>query len=118
MDDLSAVLPNTILQRALRNEEEFVFPYPDVLEVIRAASEHEVAVLGVELFEIQKAGLGVRDYSGYECDSSRPWHDFVRANNDEALRFINDHRSGEEHGYILTTASQREFQRLKESDSA
>lgn len=117
MDDLVAVLPNTILQRALRNEGEFVFPYPDVLEVIRLASEHDVAVLGVELFKIEKTDLCVRGYSGYECDQGRPWHDFVRANNDEALKFINDRHPDPEQWYILTATSRHEFYQLGKSGS-
>jgi hypothetical protein len=83
----------------------------------QAASEQQVAVPGVELFEIQKAGLGVRDYSGYEFDSGCPWYDFVQANNDEALRFMNDHCSGRERRCSLTSTSQREFERLRECDS-
>lgn len=112
MDDLTAVVPTDLLARARRNENEFVFPHPDVLEVIRAATEHGVAILGVEMFEI-KRGLRAEDYSGYEFDCGDDWQGFVRENNSAALEFVRSHPSGEEHGYILTAVSEREFRQLR-----
>ncbi len=112
MGDLTTVVPRTLLDRARQNENEFVFPYPDVLEVIRLATEHGVAILGVEMFEVQQ-DLRVEDYSGYEFACGDNWREFVRANNSAALDFIQSHPSREEHGYILTAASEREFRQLR-----
>ncbi|MCC6487559.1 MAG: hypothetical protein IT364_08655 [Candidatus Hydrogenedentes bacterium] len=107
-------MPTNLLGRARRNENEFVFPYPDVLEVIRLATAHSVAILGVEMFEVSDC-LQVQDYSGYEFASGSDWQEFVRANNDAALEFVHSHPGGEEHGYIVTAASEREFRRLGSS---
>lgn len=112
MDDLTAVVPKNLLDRATRNENEFVFPHPDVLEVIRVATEHGIAILGVEMFEV-KRHLRVKDYSGYEFVCGDDWQEFVRTNNRSALEYIRSHASGEEHGYILTAASEREFRQLR-----
>lgn len=112
MDDLTSIVPTDLLGRARRNEKEYVFPHPDVLDVIRLATEHDVAILGVEVFEV-KEGLRVEDYSGYEFASCDDWRDFVRINNSAALEFVRSHPAGEDHGYILTSASEREFRQLR-----
>ncbi len=113
MDDLTAVMPTNLLNRARRNENEFVFPYPDVLDAIRVATEHNVAILGMETFEVNE-GLRVEDYSGYEFPCGDDWREFVRVNNSAALEFVHSHLIGEDHGYILTSASEREFRQLKQ----
>lgn len=71
-----------------------------------------VAILGVEMFEARR-GLRVEDYSGYEFACGGDWQEFVRANSSAALDFIRSHPAGEEHGYILTAASEREFRQLR-----
>ncbi len=112
MDDLTAIVPTNLLDRARRSGNELVFQHPDALEVVSAATEHGVAVLGVEVFQVE-AGLQVEDYSGYEFPCSDDWQEFVRANNTAALEFICGHSSVEERGYILTAVSEREFRQLK-----
>lgn len=112
MDDLISIVPTEILDRARRDGKEFVFPHPDVLDVIRLATEHDVAILGIEVFEV-KAGLLVEDYSGYEFPHGDDWRDFVRDNNSAALEFVCRHPAGGDHGYILTSASEREFRQLR-----
>lgn len=112
MDDLTSMVPADLLDRARRNETEFVFAHPDVLDVIRVATEHDVAILGIEVFEV-KGGLRAQDYSGYEFPCGDDWRDFVRVNNSAALEFVRSHPAGEDHGYILTSASEREFRQLR-----
>lgn len=112
MDDFASVVPADVLRRARKNDDEFVFPYPEVIDAIRAASENDVATLGVEVFEIDDS-LRAQDYSGYEFNDCDDWRAFVRANNAAALEFVQSHRKGEDHGYILTATSEREFRQLK-----
>ena len=113
IQDLTRALTHDLKKTAIESEDEFVFPYPEVISVIRIASEHEIAILGVEAFEVRTDGLKVVDYSGYEFQFTGDWQAFVKTNNAEAARFIEAHRLGENHGYILTSASSREFASLK-----
>lgn len=111
MEDLISIVPAELLDRARLNETEFVFAHPDVLDVIRIATEHAVAILGIEVFEV-KDGLLAQDYSGYEFPSGDDWRDFVLVNNRAAMEFVRSHPAGEDHGYILTSSSEREFRQL------
>ena len=78
------------------------------------ASEHGIAILGLEAFEVQKDGLlsvDLADASAY-IRFTGDWKTYVAAMNAEAERWIREHRLGENHGYILTSASQDEFATL------
>jgi hypothetical protein len=105
-------LPADLLRRTWKNEDEFVFPYPEVIRGIEAATAHDIAILGVEVFEIDDR-LVAQEYSGYEFRDESDWRTFVQANNAAALEFVRSHRKGEDHGYILTATSEREFRQLK-----
>jgi hypothetical protein len=112
VDDFTSVMPADLLRRARKNNNELVFPYPEVMQAIAAATEKDVAILGVEVFEIDD-GLRVQDYSGYEFNEDADWRKFVQANNAAALEFVHNYSKGEGHGYILTATSEREFRHLK-----
>jgi hypothetical protein len=43
------------------------------------------------------------------------WKAYVATMNAEADRWLKEHRLGENHGYILTSASEREFASLQKS---
>ena len=89
-----------------------MFPYPDVLDVIDLATNHSLAVLGVEVFQLEPHGLFVQKISDYEVGFSGDWEAFVRNNNAHAKEFVQQEIRGEEHGYILTSASKQEFDKL------
>lgn len=72
-------------------------------------------MLGLELFRILAAGLGVEDYSGYDFSPEGDWPDYVYRNNQAALKWLHERQRGSGYGYILTSASQNEFNRLQKT---
>ena len=114
-DDLDRVLPQDIISRARTTPDgtEYVIPYADVLEAVQIATEHAIAVLGVEVFQIIGDGLLAQEYSTYEFSLGDDWEAFVRLNNVQARDFVEHHARGEEHGYILTSTSKHEFADLR-----
>ena len=98
---------------------ELAFTSPEVSEVIGRCTENNIAVLGVELFEVRPTGYFTKNLSVYDQQmGSGPkqharWADYVRANNVLAEEFVKRNPSGDDHVYVLTTASWREFQEIK-----
>ncbi|MGH7868676.1 MAG: hypothetical protein ACREP9_13865 [Candidatus Dormibacteraceae bacterium] len=121
MGDLERILPEDLKRQALTlgsnrtsPSTELVLPYADALRAVAIAAEHEIAVLGLEAFEVQKDGLltvGLADASSYVPFTGN-WKAYVATINAEAERWLNEHRLGENHGYILTSTSQMEFAML------
>ncbi len=101
--------------------DELAFTFPEVAEVIRRCTENEIAVLGVEIFEVRPSGYFTKSLSDYDQHmGSGPkqqagWADYVKANNCFAEEFVKLHPTGDDHVYVLTTASWREFQEMKGS---
>jgi hypothetical protein len=115
MREFDRVLPNDLKGRSLWCGDELVLPYAEALSVIGTATEHQIAVLGLEAFEVQKEGLltvHLADASAY-TPFTGDWKVYVATMNAEAERWLKEHRLGENHGYILTSASEREFALLK-----
>lgn len=114
MKDLEHVLPDYLKRAAVPCGTELVLPYLEALDAVAIATEHLIAVLGVESFEVLRDGLQVIDYSGYDRDIlfAGDWRALVIAHNSQATCWIREHRLGENHGYILTSASQKEFTML------
>ena len=120
MRALESVLPEDVKNRALtlRNDSasphpELVLPFAEALRAIEIASEHQIAVLGLDAFEARTDGLltvGLADASRY-IRFTGDWKAYVAKMNAEAERWIREHPLGENHGYILTSASQDEFAR-------
>jgi hypothetical protein len=98
---------------------ELAFTFPEVSDVIRRCSENEIAVLGVEVFEVRPTGYVTKKLSVYDQQMGRGpeqregWADYVKANNALAEEFVGLNPSGDDHVYVLTTASWREFQEAK-----
>jgi hypothetical protein len=113
MGDLECALLEDLKKAAISSEHELVLPYAEALTAIAVATEYQIAVLGLESFEAQNNGLLTVDYSRYEFRIAGSWSEFVRTNNAEAERWIKEHRLGENHGYILTSTSEKEFASLK-----
>jgi hypothetical protein len=111
-DALEKIVPEHIKVNALRYKNELVFSFPDVKDIVNLASNAGIAVLGVETFQILENRLLVRDCSGYEITFAGHWNEFVKANNALAVEYIEQHRRGEDHGYILTSTSEEEFREL------
>jgi hypothetical protein len=114
MDEFDKILPSEITAKATRSGNEWVLPLAEANRAIHLASEHRIAILGVEAFRILDNGLGVENYSGYEFEYESEWPAYVRQNNEAALRFIQEHPVGHGHGYILTTVSEIEFRAMRQ----
>lgn len=114
MGDFETSLSGEITQPAARSGEELVLTIGQAQRAIGIATQHLIAVLGVEAFRILGDGLGVVNYSGCGFEPRGDWTELVRLNNDEAVRFLAENRLGDGYGYILTATSEQEFLRLGE----
>jgi hypothetical protein len=100
--------------------DEMTFSFPEVLEVIRLCSANHIAVLGVEVFEVRAEGYHTKNLSGYDQEMNdgprviEGWPDYVTQNNSLAGNFIHQNQMGDDHVYVLTTASWREFCKIQE----
>jgi hypothetical protein len=119
-----SILPDEITRLAIKlgkgilpsPHTELVLPYSEALRAIRIATEHDIAVLGLEAHEVKTDGLltiGLADASAY-IRYAGDWKVYVAKMNSAAELWITEHRLGENHGYILTSTSEREF--IAESD--
>jgi len=121
MSVLKSVLPDDLKRHALTLGNDFasprtelVLPYAEALRAIAIASEHEIAVLGLEAFEVQREGLLAADladasaYVPFEGD----WGTYVAKMNAEAELWLREHRLGENYGYILSSTLKKEFASL------
>ena len=99
---------------------ELAFTFPDVLEVLKLCTENEIAVLGVEIFEVRQNGYLTKNLSVYDQQIGKgpkqqgAWGDYVNANNRFAEEYVRLNSAGDDHVYVLTTATWREFQETKE----
>jgi hypothetical protein len=117
MGELERILPSELTDAALASGSELVLPYAEALHAIVVATRNQIAVLGLEAFEVRKDGLStvnMADASSYTVFTG-DWKAYVAAMNAEADCWIRKHRLGENHGYILTSASEREFADLKDA---
>jgi len=99
---------------------ELAFTFPEILEVIRLCTVNEIAVLGVEIFEVRADGYYTKNWSVYDQQMKRSpeqrqeWSTYVGENNAFAEEFIHLNRTGDDHIYVLTTSSWREFCKIQE----
>jgi hypothetical protein len=96
---------------------ELTFPFPEVLKVIDQCSANRIAVLGVELFLVRSDGYYASGCSDYDLQERQKWPEvqladwpeYVKYNNALARECVHRNPLGDEHVYVLTTASWREF---------
>ena len=111
MSKLEEVLPEELKKNAIAAGNELVLSHAEALSAIRVATEHQIAVLGLEAFAVRKDGLltvAISDPATYihlSCD----WSAYVAAINAECDLWVRQHAFGDGHGYILTSASEDEF---------
>jgi hypothetical protein len=119
MGSLERILPKDLTGNPLKlgnegfgsSRTELVLPHAEALRAIAIATERDIAILGLEAFEVQQEGLltvDLADASAY-IHFAGDWERYVAAMNAEAELWIRGHRLGENHGYILTSASRDEF---------
>ena len=100
--------------------DEMTFSFPEVLEVIKLCTANRIAVLGLELFEVHPEGYHTKKLSGYDQQMNKGpekidgWPDYVRMNNALAEDFVRQNPTGDDHVYVLTTSSWREFCEIQE----
>ena len=115
VDELDRILPDEIKKRGTSWGNELVLPYDEALQAIAVATQHQIAILGFEAFEITSEGLltvDMADASSY-VPFTGDWKAYLNKMNQEGERWIRQHRFGEDHGYILTSASEKEFASLR-----
>ncbi len=89
---------------------ELGFSFPDVFEAIRLCTTNDIAVLGIEIFQVCGDSFNTIKMSAYDLpDPHQGWHDYVDANNTLAKEFCRLSPMGDDHIYVLTASSWREF---------
>jgi hypothetical protein len=111
---LDCLLSDDIRRRSIVIGNERILSYEEALTAGRLAAEQSIAVLGFDAGEVLEDGFQMIDYSGYDCEvMPKPhWYAYVSEMNTKALDWITTHRSGKNHGYILTSTSEQEFYAL------
>jgi hypothetical protein len=113
-DDFRKLLPDEITVASVRCGNEWLIPLFHVTEALKIATEHLIAVLGVEVLRISPHGNRTEGYTGYEFTLQGDWGVFVSQNNQAAAQYIAEHQYGDGYGYILTTTSAEEFSHLRD----
>jgi hypothetical protein len=106
--------------------DELTFSFPEVLKVIELCSANQIAVLGVELFLVRADGhyaLGSSDYDLQEKQKwptvqLADWPEYVNWNNGLAEECVRRNPLGDEHVYVLSTASWTEFCEIQRRNGA
>jgi hypothetical protein len=102
---------------------ELTFAFPEVVEAIGLCTKNQIAVLGVEIFLVKCDGFYANGCSDYDLGITRKWPDvpagdwveYVNENNELAEQCIRRNPAGDDHVYVLTTASFREHVELQEN---
>jgi hypothetical protein len=95
--------------------DELTFSFPEVLQAITLCTKHGIAVLGLELFQVLPEGYATKKLSGYDQQMDKGpenvegWPEYVDRSNALAEEFVRLNPTGDDHVYILTTSSWREF---------
>jgi hypothetical protein len=101
---------------------ELAFTFPEVIEAIHRCSANNIAVLGVEIFLVRNGGYYASGCSTYELQLERKWTEvraqdwnkYVQENNTLAEESVRSNPTGDDHVYVLTTSSLREFCAIQE----
>jgi hypothetical protein len=117
MGALENLLPEKIKSASLLrfDNDDFVLPYFDALAAIEIANEHKIAILGVDAHEIRDGSVFTVDMAdaSAEIEFTGDWHAYVQQLNDAARSWLTENRLSDNHGYILTSTSKEEFEKLK-----
>jgi len=102
--------------------DELTFTFPEVLEVIQLCTKNEIAVLGVEIFLAKNDGYyyasGCSDYDlrlarKWKKLQKGDWGHYVNENNSLAREVVRQNPTGDDHVYVLTTATWGEHCKLR-----
>jgi hypothetical protein len=112
---LDRILPKDQRSRCTPIGNELLLPYDEALKAISIAGENQIAILGLEAFEVTKDGLLTVDMADASSNISftGDWRVYVARMNVEAQRWLREHPLGEKHAYVLTSTSEKEFADLR-----
>ena len=110
MGDLETLLPDEI-KTIFPLGNELVLAYSEASTAIVIATQHQIAILGFEAFEVMDDGLATVALADFSASISfaGDWKAYVAQTNSAAEQWIQSHRYGARYGYVLTSSSQREF---------
>lgn len=105
-----------------RANGELAFTFPEVIEAIHRCTANNIAVLGVEIFLVRHREYYASGCSTYELHLERKWAEvraqdwskYVQENNTLAEKSVRSNPTGDDHVYVLTTSSWREFCEIQE----
>ncbi len=117
ISDMNAIETINSLSNGRTIGGELAFTFPEVVDAIRQCTTNQIVVLGVEVFRVRGEVYETATMSGYELPD-QDWLEFVSANNVLAEEFVNANPSGDQHIYVLTTSSWREFCKIQEVKSS
>jgi hypothetical protein len=112
--DLNLALPEEMRVRAALSGNELVLSREDAIAAIAIGTERQIVILGVEFFDVKPDGFQVLDFSAYESEIMlrQKWAEFVTEMNIRAERWVIQQPEAETYGYILISASLREWDKL------
>jgi hypothetical protein len=116
MDDFEQI-PQVVAAAISRVGDDLTFSFPEVLGVIDLCSANAIAVLGVEMLFVKDGAYnacGCSDYhigekSKWPLVDESNWPEYVKWNNALARESVLRYPLGDDHVYVLNTASWREF---------
>jgi hypothetical protein len=102
------------------DDGELFFTFPEVQNVIKLCTANQIAVLGLELFEVRPEGYRTKKLSGYDQEMDKGpenvdgWPEYVDRSNGLAKEFVRLNPTGDDHVYVLTASSWREFCKIQD----
>jgi hypothetical protein len=114
MSDLETINSISSLAKEMIGGGELGFAFPGALQAIRLCTENGIAVLGIEIFRVVGGKFLTTKMSAYELPFNQ-WRGYVAANNSLAEEFVESNPADEEHIYVLTASSWREFCEIQEA---
>jgi len=98
--------------------DEFCFTHTNAIKAVQICTENEVAVLGVEIYQVQGNDFQSQGCSEYDLGFKvHNWSLYVKDNNILAVQVLGKYLESDGFVYLLTTASEREFEILKMKSS-
>jgi hypothetical protein len=96
---------------------ELAFTFPEIIRVIQMCTENAIAVLGFEIFLVKNDEYYASGCSTYDREmmrkwpvvQERDWSRYVQENNRLAEESVQSNPAGDDHVYLLSTSSWREF---------
>jgi hypothetical protein len=118
MGALENLFPEKLKRAALDSScGDLILPYREALAAIEIATDHKIAILGVDSHEVRNGSILTHDLSdgSGQFKFTGDWTAYVQLLNSTARDWIIAHPLlGENQGYILTSSSKTEFDALRD----